>query len=370
MGRFLYRVALVFVLASTQACIVVHTSSSTSSFSSKSSGFITPQITFDVQSLFPTVTGRWESAFSLEPSSRHEQTVMFLVRQEKSVDYSSRQSDKFFPLLHSVNSADFSLDLDSDFGLLSFNRELSSSKSGDFHFTPSLLGQEIANTYFGNEVPPLFLLRLMLKNVSTNVFAAFSATGIKCSQEEFFNILNSGSRAEDIVEFRNVEPYSVADIIRLRNSGIKPLFARQLKSAGFAFSVDDLILLHNSGVRPDEAIGWKNLGYHFSAKELTVLRNGGVTFAFAEGFQQPFPKISKDELIKFRNAGVKADFATIWQKSSQSYSPDEIVRLRNAGVSTSYVRVNVEGRKPLPVDRIIQLHNKGLSADEIVALRE
>jgi hypothetical protein len=210
--------------------------------------------------------------------------------------------------------------------------------SGSFTFSP--------NPEFAAEMERLGYPRptedqafaMMTSGVTLDFARGIRDAGLGGDTGALIDLRNHGVDLEAIREFRwaGYSDFNARDFIHLKNHGVTPAFAKELKRAGFNFQAREIAELRNHGVDGDFIAGIKSAGYDLSAREINELRNHGV---------------SPDYLRDLKAYGLKPD-------------PREIVQLRQHGVTPDYLKdLKDAGYGSLSVKEVTELRNHGVPGD-------
>jgi hypothetical protein len=399
-GAFLFFLGLcVFFVA---GCVIeTRTSTFRSSFRS---GNNSPSLELIVAEVAESaISGTWSAQLAPgSTASRHDWISIQVRDQQGLTRHGSGRPGSDFPLLFATDAepwpGEFSYATEG--GVFLF-RGLRSGRTAEGGFTFEPDPGYVRNVSALLQPPPAGMewLWLALRRISAEEIAAYARSGVRMNVSELLRLQSRNVRPDYLAAVRQHQDFSIDEVIRLRNHGVRETFPAELHQAGYRFGADELIRLRNHGVSAEDAAAWKEAGYDFKADQLTRLRSHGVKPAFGRavrgilpeatvddltrlrnrGVNEQYlaelheadPTFSTEEVVYLRNRGVPADYVMAWRKAGYDFNAAEIAKLRNHGVPASYAAaLAVPDRKPLPADTIARLRQRGLSAEEIRQLRE
>lgn len=145
---------------------------------------------------------------------------------------------------------------------------------------------------------------------------------------------------------------------------------REIKEAGYWTTLAEITRLRRSGVTGQYVRFLARAGYHFTFDELASLRRAGLSSEYAADLKKAGFSLSSEELIKLRRAGVSAQYIAAVKAAGYSFSWDNIIKLRRAGVSAEYLAaLQVPGRAHLSADVIIDLRRRGVPPETVKKFR-
>ena len=364
----------------------------------------TPSLKLIVETNGPTISGRWTAELAdSKPGRGCSIWVPVIVAQDKAETHYGKMSDgkdRLGFLFAEAKTWPGNVVIDAPAGALHLTGTATKDKlAGRFSFDPYTNYVAEASKLLVAAPSVLELFSLALHEISIEGIREYAAAGLKLRANDLLRLKNSGVPPDYCTAVRKVRPFSIEEIVRLRNAGVDSAFPQQLRDGGYDFDAEQMVRLRNAGVSADFARAWKDAGFNYDAESLVRMRNGGVPADLGKAVHAAFPsatgeqivrlrnagisgdftsemhradkRITIEEMVRLRNAGVSPDYVKSWREAGYSYGVEEIVRLRNAGVPSDYAAATiVPGRKPLSSETLIRLRNRGVSAQEIRELRE
>lgn len=271
--------------------------------------------------------------------------------------------------------------------------------SGTYRFEPKADFTSEAGKLLKRDLSTEDLLELAFSDVSLKFIRTVAAAGITADYDGILLLRHNGVSAEMAKGYAEAKVRKPSDIVRLRNFGASPEFARDARAAGYGESIDDLVKLRSFAVSVDFLKSWKDAGFALSTEEIVKVRNFGLNAEYGAAWKKAGYNLTVDEMVRARNFGVPADFAAAIvskgarpsideaikmrqfgvdakyfksiREASTNYSAGDIVKLRQFGVPADFVAaVNIPGRTPVDAQTIVDLRNRGVSADMARKLRE
>ncbi len=114
----------------------------------------------------------------------------------------------------------------------------------------------------------------------------------------------------------------------------------------------------------------KQAGYWTTLAEVTRLRRSGVTAQYIRSLTQAGCHFGIEDLIKLRRSGVPAEYIAAVKTAGYSFSRDDLIKLQRSGVPAEYLAaLKVPGRAQLSADVIIDLRRRGVPPETVQKLR-
>lgn len=314
--------------------------------------------------------------------------------------------------------------IESELGSIALSYPAEETKTGGFEVTPA---KGVPQQYerIGGSFSPMLLAELVVSGTDRALLEVLTEDGRSTTWQTAAKFARAGCDAEFIRAMRQArstpvppmrpaetqqlespapepskapEPFSVDEIVYLKQRGVDTEYVRAMQAAGYRFDAAELYYLKSRGIEADYADVWRQVGYALSASELYYLKSRGLKPDDAKQMTSagyvPTPKVlyylksrgidgayvaqwreagydlNHHELYYLKSRGVTPDYGRRLRAAGYDLSPEELYYLKSRGIDAAYAEALAHpDLEPLSPAQLYKLKSHGMKPEEVTPLR-